>query len=102
MAKVQSHRDLIVWQKAMDLAAEAYALTKCFPKAEAYGLTSQLTRAGASVAANIAEGHERSTSKDFAHFLSIAKGSLAETETYVLLAIRLGYVTEDDARRRSV
>jgi four helix bundle protein len=84
---------LVVWQKAMRLAAEAYRLAKVLPKAEAYRLTSQLLRAAASVPANIAEGHARGTRKDYAHFVSIARGSLAETETIVLLLVEVGLVT---------
>ena len=92
MPKIESHRDLIVWQKAMDLAVQVYAVTARFPSSENYRMTSQLTRSIVSVAANIAEGHARSTARDFANFLHIARGSLAESETYVLLAVRLGYI----------
>jgi four helix bundle protein len=95
MTKIQSHRDLIVWQKAMTLTVEVYELSRRFPADEVYRLTSQLTRAAASVPANIAEGHARTTSRDYANFLAIARGSLAETETFLLLATRLGYVTID-------
>ncbi|HZT50075.1 MAG TPA: four helix bundle protein [Hyphomicrobiaceae bacterium] len=84
---VQSYRDLVVWQKAMRLGAEAYRLSRLLPKAEEYRLTSQLLRAAASVPANIAEGHARGTRKDYAHFISIARGSLAETETILLLLV---------------
>ena len=97
MPKVSSHRDLIVWNKAMDLAVDVYRLTASFPAAERYRLVDQLSRAAASVPANIAEGHARSTARDFAHFLSIARGSLMETQTYIMLAIRLGYLTDSDA-----
>ncbi len=94
MPKIESHRDLVVWQKAMDLAVLTYEITRAFPRSELYGLSSQLTRAAASVPANIAEGRTRSTSRDYAHFLHIARGSLAEVETFIELAVRLGYVTE--------
>jgi four helix bundle protein len=94
---IQSHRDLIVWQKAMDLVVEIYRHADKFPKTETYRLVSQITRAVASVPANIAEGHARSSPKEFAQFLSIAKGSLMETETFTMLAIRLGYLTNEDA-----
>ena len=87
--KIQSHRDLVVWQKAMDMSVQVYKLTEFFPKTEVYRLTSQITRSAVSVPANIAEGHARSTKKDYANFLAIAKGSLIETETFVMLAIRL-------------
>lgn len=93
--KVRSHHDLVVWQKGMDLAVLVYRLVETFPNSERYTLTSQLTRAAVSVPANIAEGSARSTRKEYAQFISIARGSLAETETYILLAVRLGYATED-------
>jgi hypothetical protein len=74
---VKSHKDLIVWQKAMRLAADVYRWTSSFPKHERYGLASQLQRAAVSVAANIAEGHGRGATKDYLRFLSISQGSLA-------------------------
>jgi four helix bundle protein len=84
-----------VWQKAMRLAAEAYRIGRLLPKAEEYRLTGQLLRAAASVAANIAEGHGRGTRKDYAHFVSIARGSLAETETILLLLVDVELLTKD-------
>ena len=95
---VESHRDLIVWQKGMLLAEQVYELTRLFPKTEEYRIVSQVTRAVVSVPANIAEGHARGTRKDYAHFIAIAKGSLAETETFLLLAIRLNFLTEEQAQ----
>jgi len=92
---VQSYRDLLVWQKAMRLAAEAYRLARLLPKVEEYRLTSQLLRAAASVPASIAEGHARGTRKDYAHFVSIARGSLAETETILLLLVEVELLTEE-------
>jgi len=97
MAKIDSHRDLTVWQKAMDLAVRTYRLTSKFPSNETYRLVSQVTRAAASVPANIAEGYARATKKDYANFLAIAKGSLMETETFMMLAVRLGYLTHTEA-----
>ena len=94
--KVRSHRDLLVWQKAMDLVDRIYDLTESFPAREGFGLTSQTTRAVVSVPANIAEGQARSTAKDFANFLAIARGSLMETETLLTVAVRRGYVPEPD------
>jgi four helix bundle protein len=94
---IRSHRDLIVWQKAMDLAVAVYELSKGFPRQETYCLTSQMTKAAASVPANIAEGHARGSARDYANFLAIAKGSLMELETYVMLSVRLGYATALDA-----
>jgi four helix bundle protein len=95
--KISSHRELVVWQKAMDLVVQVYRLSSRFPPDERYRLTSQITRAAASVPANIAEGHARSTAKEYSHFLSIAKGSLMETETFLMLAVRLGYLSEEQA-----
>jgi four helix bundle protein len=80
----------------MELVVELYRLSAQFPKQEQYRLTAQITRAAVSVAANIAEGHARSTPRDFANFLSIARGSLAETETLLELAVRLGYLAAED------
>ena len=96
MARIESHRDLIVWQKGMDLAVLVYRLTKRFPPNETYRLVAQATRAAASVPANIAEGHARSSRRDFANFIAIAKGSLMEAETFVTLGGRLGYVTGEE------
>ena len=98
MPVVQSHRDVEVWGRAMDLAEQTYRLTRGFPKDELYRLTAQLTRAGASVPANIAEGNGRATRREYAHFASIARGSALEVETLLLLVIRLGYVTNEAAQ----
>ena len=93
---VQSHRDLKVWQKAMELAEAVYRLAAVFPKTETFRLGSQLTRAAVSVPANIAEGNARGTKRDYANFLSIAKGSLMETETFLMLAVRLRFLEQED------
>ena len=89
MSQVESYRDLGVWQRAMTLTEEVYKLSEAFPPREQYGMTAQLRRAAVSVVANVAEGHSRGTRKDYAHFISMAKGSLAEVETYLILAGRL-------------
>jgi four helix bundle protein len=81
----------------MDLVDVVYDLADAFPAREGYGLTNQITRAAVSVPANIAEGQARATARDFANFLPIAKGSLMETETLLMVAQRRGYVTESDA-----
>ncbi len=93
---IRSYRDLVVWQKSMDLVVEVYTLTGRFPPDERFRLVSQMTRAAASIPANIAEGFSRHSPNDYARFLAIAKGSLSETETFVLIAQRLGYT--DDAQ----
>jgi four helix bundle protein len=92
--QVRSHKDLDVWQMAMALVEQVYALAGRFPASEKYGLVSQITRSAVSIPANIAEGHARGTRRDYAHFISIARGSLMETETYILLAVRLGFVDQ--------
>jgi four helix bundle protein len=91
MSTVKSFHDLIAWQKSMALAKRIYGFTECFPRKELYGLTSQIRRAAVSVPANIAEGHERQTTGEFCQFLGIAKGSLGEVETLILLARDMGY-----------
>ncbi|MEX0783593.1 MAG: four helix bundle protein [Dehalococcoidia bacterium] len=96
MAEIQSHRDLIVWQKAMDLTVEVYRLAERLPSRETFGIYSQATRAAASVLADIAEGHGRQGSREFANFLSIARGSLSELDTFLELGRRLGYFTTED------
>lgn len=93
--KINSYKDLIVWQKAMDLVELVYQVTSSFPKEERYGLTNQLRRAAVSIPSNIAEGHARSSTAEFQRFLSIARGSLAEVETQLLIARRLGYLSEE-------
>lgn len=86
---IESYRDLRVWREAMLLAEECYRFTKCFPKDELFGLTSQIRRAGASVPANIAEGYGRDNLGNYIQFLRIAQGSCKEIETHALLAQRV-------------
>ncbi len=90
MAKIESYRDLIVWQQAMDLAVAVYGATKSWPKEELYGLTSQVRRAASSVPASIAEGYGREVRGSYQQFLRIAQGSLKELETQLLIAERTG------------
>jgi four helix bundle protein len=94
---VTHYRELIAWQKAMDLAEMIYRATEVFPREEVYGLTSQVRRAGVSVPSNIAEGQGRGVGGEFAHHLRIANGSRQEAETQILLAVRLGYLNDMDA-----
>ncbi|MDP1777820.1 MAG: four helix bundle protein [Brevundimonas sp.] len=86
---VRSYRYLVVWKKGMALAASVYRLTRQLPKHEEYRISGQMIRAATAVPANIAEGHGRGTRRDYAHFVSIAKGSLAELETFLLLVAEL-------------
>jgi len=92
-----SYRDLRVWQNAMDLVERVYGETQDFPKAEVYGLTSQMRRAAVSIPSNIAEGKGRSTDRDRSLFFCHARGSLLELETQILIAQRLKYMTRERA-----
>ena len=91
------YREIKVWRLAMELAEEVYKLCVEFPRQEVYGLTSQLQRAAVSIPSNIAEGQARNSSKEFNHFLGIARGSLAELETQIMLAQRLDYLSTEKA-----
>ena len=95
---LRSYRELLVWQKAMDLVAECYRVGTLLPRTELYGLKSQIERPAVSMPANIAEGHGREHLGDL-HHLSIAKGSVAELETHLLIALRLSLVNEVDVAR---
>ena len=92
---VKNYRELIVWQKAMDLVEAVYRATGGFPKEETYGLAIQLRRAAVSIPSNIAEGQGRRSTRDFLRFLSIANGSLREVETQITIARRLNYIQEE-------
>lgn len=92
---MQSHRDLLVWQKAMDLVVAIYRITQAFPKSEVYGLASQMQRASVSIPSNIAEGHSLKQTGAYLRHLAIASGSLAELETQLEISYRLGYLSPD-------
>ena len=94
-----SYRDLDVWQKAMNLVTEVYAITKAFPKEELYGLTSQVRRAAVSIPSNIAEGKGRFSKKEYVRFLMQARGSLCEVETQLEISRNLAYTSEGDLAR---
>jgi four helix bundle protein len=93
---LKSYRELDVWKKAMDLVEAVYILAADFPASERYGLTSQLQRAAASIAANIAEGYGRTHGGDYLHHLSMSRGSLFEVETHLTLAVRLKLASRAD------
>ena len=93
MTDIRSFRDLRVWRQGVDLVEEIYRISETFTKHETYGLASQMRRAAVSVPANIAEGHIRKQTKAFLNHLSIALGSLAELQTELEIALRLGYVS---------
>jgi len=90
----QHYKDLIVWQKAMDLVSALYDATDDFPKRETYSLTDQMRRAAVSIPSNIAEGQAHFSRREFRHFLRHSSGSLAELETQILIAQRRNYLTE--------
>jgi four helix bundle protein len=92
--KVLSYKDLVVLQKSMALVTEVYRVSQEFPKEEIFGLMSQTRRAAVSVPSNIAEGHARTSKKEFQYFLSNARGSLAEVETQLTIAHQLAYLNE--------
>jgi four helix bundle protein len=89
---MRGHKELIVWQKAMEMVTEIYRLTQNFPKEELYGLVSQMRRAAVSIPSNIAEGHGRQSKGEFRQFLGIARGSYAELETQIEIAKNLGFL----------
>jgi four helix bundle protein len=92
---MRPHHNLDVWKKAVSFSVQVYKLTDGFPRDEKFGLTSQVRRAAVSIAANIAEGAGRKSTKEFANFLSIAQGSASEVETELLIAFQLGYFSRD-------
>ena len=96
---IKGYRDLVVWQRAMDLVTATYRLTASFPRHETYGLVQQLNRAAVSVPSNVAEGHGRDHLGDYLHHLSVANGSLMELETQLMIAGRLGYLSKEAEER---
>jgi four helix bundle protein len=105
--KMKGFKSLIAWQKAYALTLDIYKVSGNFPKEEIYAMTSQIRRAAVSIPSNIAEGYERNHRKEYLHFLSVAKGSLGEIETQLLLAKDLNYIKESlhaeiDAKRSEV
>jgi four helix bundle protein len=89
MNKINDYKDLLVWQKAMNLVVDVYKTTKMLPKEETYGLSDQMRRAAVSIPSNIAEGYGRQTPKSYAQFLTIARGSAYELETQILLCQKI-------------
>jgi len=92
---IHSYKDLIVWQRSMELVVSIYELTDQFPKEEIYGITSQIRRSSISVPSNIAEGAGRKSPKEFKQFLFIALGSLSELETQIIIAKNLKYIDKE-------
>ena len=90
----RQHHDLLAWQEAIHLVKAIYSLTRTFPKVEQFALTSQMRRAAVSIPSNIAEGAARNSSKEFAHFLTLARGSLSELETQLVISRELCYIKD--------
>jgi len=95
---MRTHHDLDVWKLGVDFVTKVYKVTESFPKFEIYGLTNQIRRAAVSIPSNIAEGAGRNSTKEFAQFLSITLGSLAELETQIIIACNLGYLDNDNKK----
>ena len=91
----RAHYDLDAWKISRKLVGEIYRLTQTFPKAELFGLVAQMRRASVSIPSNIAEGAARTSSREYAQFLNVARGSLSELETQVFIATDLGYISSD-------
>ena len=92
----QSYKDLVVWQKGIELAKRIYAVTRGFPNEERFGLTSQMRRAAISIASNVAEGQARRTTPEFIQFVSHAEASAAELDTQIILAVELNFCRKTD------
>jgi four helix bundle protein len=95
MAAINSYRDLLVWQKSMDLVTEVYKMTQSFPTSELYALTSQIRRSAVSIPSNIAEGYGRNSTGDYKRFLKIAVSSLFELQTQIEIALNLNYISKN-------
>ncbi len=95
---IKSYRELETWQEAMNLVENIYEITKALPSEEMYGLKSQIRRSAVSIPSNIAEGHGRKGIAEYLHHLSIARGSLAELETQLILCVRLHYITSENMK----
>ena len=100
--KIHSHKDLKVWQEAMDLVTNIYNIVQSFPEIEKFGLSSQMRRAAISIPSNIAEGFARQGNKELTHFLYIALGSLSEIETQLEIAFRLQYIQKIDEQTEKI
>lgn len=96
MNKVNTFKDLIIWQKSHYLTLEVYKITSKFPPEEKYGITSQIRRAAYSIPSNIVEGHSRKSKKEFLQFLNIAKSSLEELKYFIILSGDLNYISKKD------
>jgi four helix bundle protein len=98
----RKHHELQAWQFAIQLVKDVYLLTAQFPSSETYGLTAQMRRSAVSVPSNIAEGAARNSNKEFLHFLGMARGSLSELETQLIIAREIGYAKETSAIEKQI
>jgi four helix bundle protein len=96
MKEIKSHKDLLIWEKGIEITLSVYQLVQSFPKDEIYNLSNQLKRAAVSIPSNIAEGYGRNSNKSFHHFLSISRGSLFELETQLLIAQQLNFIENEN------
>ncbi len=96
MSEVKSYKDLLIWQKGIELTEKVYQLVKSFPNEELYALTSQIKRCTISIPSNIAEGYGRKSTKNYIQFLRISRGSLFELETQLIIANKLNYITDKE------
>lgn len=96
---VCSYRDLTAWRVGIELIEDVYNVTRTFPKSETYGICSHMQRAAVSVPSNIAEGHQRDSTREYLHFISIALGSVAELDTLITVCERLGYMNNQAKER---
>lgn len=95
MSDINSYKDLLIWQKGVDIVVNTYLLTHDFPKDEIYALTSQIKRAAVSIPSNIAEGYGRKSTQSYIHFVSISRGSLFELETQLYVAKKLNFIKNE-------
>lgn len=95
MSNIKSYKDLLIWQKGIDIVTDLYQLVENFPKEELYALSSQLKRAAVSIPSNIAEGYGRNSTQSYIHFVSISRGSLFELETQLLVAQKLKFIKNE-------
>lgn len=98
MSEIRSYKDLLVWEKGILIVKQTYKLTNLLPDNEKFGLTSQLRRAAVSIPSNIAEGYGRDYTRNYSQFLKIARGSLMELETQLIICKELEYLTEEDTK----
>ena len=96
MSKIQSYKDLLIWQKGIEITDKVYLLTKSFPNEEIYSLTNQIKRATVSIPSNIAEGFGRNSTKSYVNFLKISRGSLYELETQLIIAEKQNFISDLD------